>query len=516
MAKKLEFRRARTSVLGRTIALAMGLSGLCCLPMAGQGYSHGTAGVVIASAEKIVAAIDSKEVNREYLSDGTSVSDDRISCKVRHTGPYYTMVAGISRATDGFDALRMAGALYREGDSLDTYASRLAVALPDRLATILTAVRLADGAAFDRSFRGQDVLQLTLLGAERDAFGSHPRAVVIAFRAWWDEQSHRVGVEGQRAGCPGDCGNRNAIYLIGMHEEAQHFVDAYPDVARDVTADRALQLIRIEYASHPETVGGPATVVRVTSAGAELEETGACEAVGGVANLATQLSETLAAVENVVVSEDISQFSRRGGTVHAGAIHASVRVVDGSEQYDWNDPREMPAGLPQPGLPQPGLPTPWCSGELATMLRVTRYMLVAGRGTLHAPNEWSPENALSFEFRAPAAESYWQLVVDARKYPLAFDGQAWFSSDTGRLLRIHWQTIDLKLPASSGITRIEWDETFVTNEIAGRPYLTPDTAVYRVYYSQRADRTDWTETRFSDFRRFGATENVRYGEASLR
>ena len=165
--------------LRQTALIATAAYALTAVTLSAQGYSHGTAEAVITSANAIVAVIDSKEVSREYLNDGTSVTQDRISCKVQQIGPYYVLIAGISRATDGFDALLETKRWYQDDDSLDSFAQRLAIVLPRRLATILETLRAANGAAFDESFRNQDVLQLTLLGAE----SSKPRVAMVAFHA---------------------------------------------------------------------------------------------------------------------------------------------------------------------------------------------------------------------------------------------------------------------------------------------------------------------------------------------
>src|SRR5580704_6612742 len=172
------FQRGTVLLIARSLVLS-GFCALIAAPLSGQGYSHGTAGAVITSAVEIVAAIDSKEVNRQYLNDGTSVTEDRISCKVRRIGPYYVLFAGIARATDGFDALQVADSIYQDGDSQDDYAARLAEVLPARLTPILDAVRAADQAMFDMSFRNQDVLQMTMLGVDE----GQPRAIVLTFRA---------------------------------------------------------------------------------------------------------------------------------------------------------------------------------------------------------------------------------------------------------------------------------------------------------------------------------------------
>jgi hypothetical protein len=488
----------------------VGLLALGVASLFGQGYGHGTSVAVLTSADSIVAAVDSKEVNRQYLSDGTQVVDDRIACKVRRTGQFYVFIAGISRATDGFDALQAAGNLYRDSDTLDEFTARLMDGLPAHLSAILNVIRSADQAAFDRDFSGQDVLQMSLLGTDQ----GRPRAVIVTFRAVISE-SGRVAIEPHRTSCMSDCKNPNSIYLLGMHDEADVFVHAHQEIAGDTTTGRALQLIHMEYASHPEAVGGPETVVRVTGAGAVMEQSGACiteRIETGVETLATglpriqsELDEAIAAVENVVVREDVSQHSKRGAQVRSDGIQGVVRVIHGAEQYTWSGQGANSAAMPEP----------WCGGELATMMRATREALQQGEGVFSRDTS-SSEPATVLFFHSTGNERHWQLVIGSRTYALAFDGRAWFSQATGKLLRIRWETTDLHLPASAGITRIEWDETFSTNNIAGRPFLTPGTAVYRVSYSRKVDRTDWTETRFSDFRRFGATENIQFEEAAIR
>jgi hypothetical protein len=118
-------------------------------------------------------------------------------------------------------------------------------------------------------------------------------------------------------------------------------------------------------------------------------------------------------------------------------------------------------------------------------------------------------------FHATEADRYWQLIIGSNTYPLAFDGTAWFSATTGMLERIRWEAANLRLPADSGITRIEWDETFAESDIAGRRFLTPDSALYRVTYAAKIQRTDWTETHFFDFQRYGSTQSVQFDEASI-
>ena len=479
----------------QSTAVIAALYTLTAFTLSAQGYSHGTAEAVIASANAIVAAIDSKEVSREFLDDGTSVVEDRISCKVRQIGPYYVLIAGISRATDGFDALQEVKRWYQDDDNLDSFAQRLALILSKRLAPILETLRVANSGAFEESFRNQDVLQLTLLGAE----GSRPRVAMLAFHAS-QYGAGPISIDARFTSCPGSCTNPDSIYFSGMHDDAARFVHDNPDVSGDVSAENALRLIGLEYVSHPDLVGGPQSVVRVTGAGAVLEQAGACADDARLPRLADELDHAIAAIADVVVDEDVEQYSKRGQKLHSNAIHGKVRVIDGGEEYDW-------AGLDDNrGRP----PEPWCGGELATMMRVTRLQLARPQGALTAETGATGETELVMAFHATAADRYWQLVVGSRTYPLAFDGRAWFSVATGKLSRIHWDATDLTLPASAGITRIEWDETFSEHNIAGQSTLTPGTAIYRVSYSQKTDRSDWTETRFVDFRRFGATENVQF------
>ena len=129
------------------------------------------------------------------------------------------------------------------------------------------------------------------------------------------------------------------------------------------------------------------------------------------------------------MDEDVEQYSKRGQKLHLNAIHGRVRVIGGNEAYAWvgNDDN---AGR---------LPEPWCGGELATMMRVTRLELGRPQGALSVETLATSETELVVAFHASAAERYWQLMVGSRTYPLAFDGRAWFSQATGKLIRIHWE-----------------------------------------------------------------------------
>ncbi len=439
---------------------------------------HGTAVAILTSRDAVVAAIDSKEVSREFLSDGTRLQGERIACKAHPAGPFYLLIAGVTRVTDGFNAPQLASGVYREGDTLSEFAARLESDIPPRLEAALASLT-----EFDRSFVGKEVLQIGLLGTQ----DGNPRALIVAFEASQSEEGQIVIRARFRSGA-------EAVHLLGVHEESDRFLIAHPQAAADVTAARALQLIGLEYASQPDLVGGPTTVLRVTGAGVEMEEPGACIPDNLAPRLTENLDDAISAVENVVVSEDISQYSKRRSRLRATAVHATVRVLSGVEDYGWNG----------------RLPEPWCGGELSTMLRVTRNAIAAGRAEFS-----NSDNSFVMTFHSSESDRAWQLVIGGRTYPLAFDGAAWFSAATGKLERIRWEAVNLRLPAESGIARIEWDESFGANDIAGQSFLTPESALYRVTYAAKIQRTDWTETHFSDFRRYGSTQSVQFDEAAI-
>lgn len=464
-----------------------------------MGYGHGTAGAILTSPGVVVAAIDSKEVDREFLSDGTTVTETRLSCKARRAGPFIVLVAGISRASDGFNALQVAAGLYRGGDSLDDFAARLAAAIPERLTPIVSKLREADRAGFDRTFAHEDVLQLSVLGADGDT----PRAVVVSFPVRLFSGG-AVSVEGHRTGCPGDCRDRNTVYLMGVREAEEDYLYAHPEMAGDISAETALALIHLEYESQPAVAGGPETVIRVTGSGAAMEQGGVCPADSGVSGLEDSLDATIHAVENVVVHEDVAQYSQKGSSRKATGLAAEVRVVEGNEEYTWS------------GVARNRLPQPWCGGELATMLRATLLAVERGEGSVTAATGGENDAAVEYSFHANGEDQYWQLMVGGATYPLAFEGRVWFSRTTGEVERIRWTSTALRLPASTGITQVEWDETFSGTEIAGVQMVTPRTAMYRVRYAESTQRTDWTETRFSEFRRYGSTATVQFAEAGIR
>src|ERR1035438_7751765 len=142
------------------------------------GFEHGTAVVVLRSPKAIYAAVDSKEIDQTYR-DGKLSLDEKVVCKVRKVGPYYSIVAGIMRGTNGFDALQEAFNAYTPGDDLEKLGSAISQSVPVSLAPLLETMLETDPAMFVKNYAAQAALHLTLIGNEQNA----PKVVVVEFQA---------------------------------------------------------------------------------------------------------------------------------------------------------------------------------------------------------------------------------------------------------------------------------------------------------------------------------------------
>lgn len=252
------------------------LSAIAALFFAGSaaaadfGFAHGTAVVVLRSPKALYAAVDSKEIDEEYRDGQLSVAE-RVACKIRKVGPYYSIVAGIMRGTNGFDALREAAEAYRPGDNLEAVSESLRKSVPGTLAPMLTALLEQDPAGFEKNYGQYGALHLTLIGTEQNA----PKVVVVEFRALAGAEG-KVSVATRTMSCPGDCAAPNSGYFLGAHEAVEASVQANPSVLIKPSEPEVERLIGLEYASRPDIVGGPITMVKVSPSGSAVLRNGAC------------------------------------------------------------------------------------------------------------------------------------------------------------------------------------------------------------------------------------------------
>jgi hypothetical protein len=221
----------------------------------------GTALVVVRTASAVLAAVDSKETWREYR-DGHWSDEVRQICKAAAVGPYYAMVAGLDRGI-GFDALEETAAAWHPGDRLDTLAANTASVLARSFGALLDSLRSADPAEFERRYAKNAALQLVLFGMEGRT------TEVIILQLLGDRSLHVTR-------CPGDCPVPRSAFFLGTHDKIDESARHNSALVSRLDARNIASLIELEQQDRPDVVGGPVSVIRLTAAGAQLVQPGAC------------------------------------------------------------------------------------------------------------------------------------------------------------------------------------------------------------------------------------------------
>jgi hypothetical protein len=246
------------------------LSPILVAPAFGLGFGYGTTVVVLRSSEVLLAAVDSKEIYRDY-QDGKAIVDERTSCKLTAAGPYYAIVAGLSHGTNGFDALKETAQAYQAGDSLGEMAIHAESSLPRLLVPLLRAIRDSDPADFAQRYRGQTVLQLTLMGRDNGS----PRVVILEFIEN-EPAPDSLSLSTRSRSCPGDCPHPTSAYFLGTHDKIDEAVTRDITLIRRPDESRIEKLIHFEYIDRPDLVGGPLSMVKVGKSGGTILRPGAC------------------------------------------------------------------------------------------------------------------------------------------------------------------------------------------------------------------------------------------------
>jgi hypothetical protein len=231
----------------------------------------GTTAVVIRTDRVLVAAVDSRETWREYGAGAHGATQQSV-CKLRAAGPFYVLVAGIDRASNGFSALDEAANAYRPGDTLRELAARARDRLRRSLEGVVESAQLTGDGEFARRFAGQPLLQLTIAGRE----SAVAAAALIEISA--DERDR---VSSRLRLCPGDCTGTVSTIFLGIHDEIDTLVNRDRRILLRRPEALAVSLIEMEAAAHPDAVGGPVSMVRFGKSGGEVIRDGACPVPGG-------------------------------------------------------------------------------------------------------------------------------------------------------------------------------------------------------------------------------------------
>jgi hypothetical protein len=234
-----------------------------------QGYGHGTSEIVFFSPDKIIVAADSKEVYSE-MRHGKRVTAQSNICKAIRIGPYYALIAGVARGSNGFDVLREAQRIYMQGDTLDDIVESLAGTMPIGLVSVLDPLRRSDDRTF-RAYTNGPATTIALLGFER----GRPRVIISDFYVDSGMQVRRVVRQ-----CGSMCADGSGAYALGIHDAIDKFVEEH-GLPQHPTLDDAQRLLALEYSDRPDIVGGPQLLLEISSAGESIINRGACSADWG-------------------------------------------------------------------------------------------------------------------------------------------------------------------------------------------------------------------------------------------
>jgi hypothetical protein len=238
---------------------------------AGAGVGAGTTVVVIRSPKILLAAVDSRETWVEYRG-GIVSSEQRSICKARKIGPFYALVAGTARGTNGFNALDEVAKAYNAGLGINELAGRVRDSMPAVLGRLLDSVRESNPEEYTRRYAGQTALQIVIAGVEAGV----TRSAVVEFF----EDSTGSAMSARMRMCPGECSGLVSTVFLGIHGEIDALVARDNAMLLRPAAGLAESLIAVESAAHPDVVGGPVSIVKFDKSGGQMVQGGACAIEG--------------------------------------------------------------------------------------------------------------------------------------------------------------------------------------------------------------------------------------------
>ncbi|HXJ44722.1 MAG TPA: hypothetical protein VNH18_35880, partial [Bryobacteraceae bacterium] len=347
-----------------------------------------------------------------------------------------------------------------------------------------------------------------------------PAVEVLIFRAHADDAGHMV-IETREQRCPGDCPGGRGAYFLGVHDAIDQKLASDPTLAALATLESASALTGLEYASRPDIVGGPQSLVQADANGVKVVKPGACavddlmestrifsRTVDGAKDarelkpFLDELDRRMAGVTNLVCHQTIQRHSISGRQVRRDVVDADLRIIGNQELYSdiQSNGRAYKSFTELPGA--------WASGDLVTMLFVTRNALTTGTVTIESRPGADGLPELGVTFERHERDALWKMFVESTPYPMAFEGTAWFSPRSGVLRQIEWKSIGTVRPPHMSITQVSWQVNFSTVEVAGESFIAPAAASYAVKYGVQSRREDRTQSTFTAFRRFAGVAHM--------
>lgn len=218
--------------------------------------------------------------------------------------------------------------------------------------------------------------------------------------------------------------------------------------------------------------------------------------------LCARVDEQIAALNNIVMREDISRYeSTRGRRSKIDEYEASVEMSDGVDTVESirHNGRTYSSTSQIQGA--------WSFGDFSSVLRISRDALDC-QSLTRLRGVGSEPDILVAAFHYPASSGRWYVKVGSRTWWLDFNGEIRLSAVTGDVLDISWTSAPLD--SGADIRQVQRTVRFAPAEAGGEMWVLPEYAEYRVIHLN--DRIEWNTTRFYDAARYGSLSSVKFGD----
>lgn len=218
------------------------------------GVALGTSIVAVRTPRSIIIAADSKPTYRG--SPGPA-----IVCKIYRTGRLYFAISGLDYDEGRhFFPAQIIASSFSDALPFDRTVARVERAVRAALLAELDALKSSDPQTFRFTIKGYDVTSI-LLAEIRNGIPH------LAAREFQYSESPSPHLLVNRITCPGRCPPGNEYVFLGEQTEASQFVKEH---RREALNPLALpeSLVRLEAQSHPNDVGPPIVVLRLSARGA--------------------------------------------------------------------------------------------------------------------------------------------------------------------------------------------------------------------------------------------------------
>lgn len=243
--------------------------------------AYGSSLIVMRNDAEIIIGTDSKRLHTasEDLSDARS----ELVCKIIRSDDIFIASAGVTGITlqkghkeipTGLDLTEIiSNASLGEGSVRDK-ADILAKTVSDALLRMYEWMKKRMPSLFGQMVLGTQSLQVITAGTERET----PVFVVMTFEPHLSS-SGELEIDVASRPCPGTACPSGFVYLfLGRHEAIDRYLPTNPQIWTNDPVDVVRELLEIEAASEPETVGPPIDILRITKEGSEwIQEKDICE-----------------------------------------------------------------------------------------------------------------------------------------------------------------------------------------------------------------------------------------------